>query len=79
MDGEIVSDPQIIAENIALHFESVSADQNFSDTFLENRHNNFMDLDFSTDVDHTYNDEFTIGELLYVLGKVRGMLGNMCN
>lgn len=38
-----------------------------------------MDLDFSTDVDHTYNDEFTIGELLYVLGKVRGMLGNMCN
>ena len=72
IDNEIIDDPKLIAEEIAKYFESVSADNNYSDEFIKNQEHLLTMLDFTTTVDIDYNEDFTIGELLYVLGKVRG-------
>ena len=68
----IIDDPKLIAEEIAKYFESVSADSNYSNEFLSNQDHLNQPLDFSTNNKLDYNEDFTIGELLFVLGKVRG-------
>ena len=72
IDNVITDDPHAIAEAIALHFESVSADSNYSEDYLFHREQTQTPLDFSSAALLPYNADFTIGELLFVLGKVRG-------
>ena len=68
----IIDDEKEISNKIASHFASVSSDENYSPEFLANYQQLKAPLDFNTNNNLPYNADFTIGELLYVLGKVRG-------
>ena len=70
--GILIDDPEVIAEELAKYFASVSADTNFPDVFLEGRAEREVDIDFSDGAVHAYNAPFSMSEFLYVLGKVRG-------
>ena len=72
IDNILIEDSFKIAEEIAKYFQSVSADENYSDEFIKNQDHINIPLDFPPSSDDSYNTDFTIGELLYVLGKVRG-------
>ena len=72
VDNDIIEDPKLIADKIAEHFASVSDDSNYSDIFIEHRRDAELPLNFMENGFHEYNEPFSIGELLFVLGKVRG-------
>ena len=56
---------------IAEHFASVSSDNNYSAVFREQRRD-YEDMDFNKNGHRDYNEPFILGELSFVLGKVRG-------
>lgn len=71
-NGNITDDPKEIADKIAEYFASVSSDNNYSNIFIEHRRITETEINFDTEGYANYNENFTMGELLYVLGKVRG-------
>ena len=72
INGEAISDPKIVAEHIANQFQSVSDDSNYSNIYKAHKIQSETPLDFTSNGYKSYNENFSIGELLFVLGKVRG-------
>ena len=72
IDNVLITDPIRIAKECADYFESVSADENYLPEFLNQKEERETPLDFTTEEVFSYNSDFTMDELLYVLGKVRG-------
>ena len=72
IDNKLIDDPQLIAEEIAKYFASVSADSNYSAEYIQIRSNRDAPINFSSQNQLHYNEDFTREELLFVLAKVRG-------
>ena len=61
INGVLLTDPVLIAEDIAKYFESVSADDNFSPEFRAQKAEKETPLDFTTEEVHEYNKTFYHG------------------
>ena len=58
VEGNLIEDPEVIAEELAKYFASVSSDDNLSDAFKKRRREKETNLDFNTNCDFNYNRLF---------------------
>ena len=72
INGNIIDDPKEIADNIAEHFSNVSDDQNYTPAYRVNKIQNEHPINFDSNTQFEYNEPFTMAELKYVLGSVKG-------
>ena len=72
INGNIIDDPKEIADNIAEHFSNVSDDQNYTPAYRANKNQNEHPINFDSNTQFEYNEPFTMAELKYVLGSVKG-------
>lgn len=63
----VIDDPQDVAELLAVHFASVSSNENYEASFRKIKRDLETPLDFATDEDLSYNSDLTIEELEYAL------------
>ena len=72
VNGALVDDPRVIAEEIARYFASVSADSNLPRDFVDSRVEREAVLDFEGADTDSYNAPFTLSEFLLILDRLRG-------